>query len=132
MNKVIARFKDGRLLKGVTNDFTPAKELFHIVPVGASLETPPTEVQREDLKAVFFVKDYEGNPDHNERKDFDAAKQTSGRRIKVVFKDDEVLVGITLGYQKGRPGFFFESVDDESNILRCYVVSSATKEISFV
>jgi hypothetical protein len=61
-----------------------------------------------------------------------AARPGAGRRIKVAFKDGEVLVGTTQGYQPGRPGFFLVPADPSSNIERCYVLSAATQEISFV
>jgi hypothetical protein len=50
----------------------------------------------------------------------------------VVFKDSEVILGTTQGYQPGRPGFFIFPADPRSNNERVYVVSSATQEISFV
>lgn len=132
VNKVIARFLDGRMLKGFTNDFNPGRDSFHITEEGQPRGTAPIKVMRESMKAVFFVKDFEGNPAHQEKKDFSSTRVAGGRRIRVVFKDGEVLIGTTLGYQRGRPGFFLESVDDESNTLRCYVVASATSDISFV
>ena len=132
MNKVVARYVDGRMLKGFTNDFTPAKDEFHITPEGAAMGDPPVPVKREELKALFFVKDFEGDPKHDEKKDFDASRTGSGRKIRVLFNDGEELIGTTLGYQRGRPGFFLESVDKESNIQRCYVVTGATKDVSFV
>ncbi len=33
------------------------------------------------------------------------ARFADGRKIKVVFKDGEVLAGTTTGYQPGRPAF---------------------------
>ena len=30
MNKIVARFADGRIVKGMTADFSPAKDLFHV------------------------------------------------------------------------------------------------------
>lgn len=131
MHKVIARFTDGRLLKGFTSDFNPIKDSFHLAENGASSDAAPVTVQREGLKALFFVKDFDGNPSHEEPKEFDQAKTISGRKIRVTFKDGEVLIGTTLGYQKNRPGFFLESVDEESNIDRCYVVASATEAVAF-
>jgi hypothetical protein len=132
MIKIVARFVDGRILKGFTNDFTPGKDQFHMTPDGAAAGSVPVTVKREELKAVFFVKDFKGNPDHKEKKEFDPSRPAAGRKIKVVFKDGEMLIGTTLGYQRGRPGFFLESVDSESNMGRCYVVTSATREIAFV
>ena len=48
------------------------------------------------------------------------------------FKDGEELLGTTQGYQPDRPGFFVIPADPESNNERCYVVASATEEVSFV
>ena len=92
----------------------------------------PREIQTKNLKALFFVKDYAGNKEHVERNEFDPSRPAPGRRIKVVFKDGEVLLGTTTGYQRGRPGFFIVPADPGSNIERCYVVTAATKEITFV
>ncbi len=35
LNQVVARFKDGTILKGKTNDFFQNKRLFHLEPVGS-------------------------------------------------------------------------------------------------
>ena len=130
MNKVIARYADGRMLKGFTSDFNPAKDQFHVTPVEeGGVNAVPIKVLREELKALFFVKDFAGNPAHDEKKEFDSARALSGRKLRVQFNDGEVLIGTTLGYQPGRPGFFLESVDDESNIERCYVVSGSTSDV---
>ena len=130
MNKVVARFADGRILKGMTADFFPNKDLFHVSPADEPPGTRPTEVHVSELKALFFVKDYAGNPEHNERNEFPGAP--IGRPIKVIFKDGEVLVGTTQGYQPNRPGFFLEPADPESNIERCFVITGATREVGFI
>ena len=132
MNKVVARFADGRLIKGMTADFLPAKDRFHVSDMSAPPGTEPVEIQTSDLKALFFVKDYDGNPDHVEANQFDPARPPAGRQIAVTFWDGEVLVGTTTGYQPSRPGFFLVPADPESNIERCYVVSAATREVSFL
>ena len=131
-NKVVARYQDGRMMKGSTSDFMPNKEVFHVVPAEASLGSKPVDVSVKDLKAVFFVKDFTGNARYRERKDFDGTKPVAGRKIKVVFKDGEVMTGTTQGYQPGRPGFFIVPADPQSNIERFFVVSAATREIAFV
>jgi hypothetical protein len=56
----------------------------------------------------------------------------AGRKLRIVFKDGEVLVGTTQGYQPGRQGFFVVPADAKSNNERCYVVSAATQEVGFV
>ena len=133
MNKVVARFRDGRMVKGSTSDFVPAKEFFHVASSDASKGTKPTMVQVKDLKAIFFVKDFSGRPDYTPRNEFEGDKAPPGRKIRVVFADGEVIVGTTQGYQPGRPGFFMVPADQaDNNIERCYVVSAATADITLL
>lgn len=131
-NKIVVRYQDGRLLKGITNDFFPNKDLFHLVPMDAPPGSKPLELRTTDLKAVFFVKGFGGNPDYNDKKEFDPAKSSVGRKIRVVFKDGELMVGTTNGYQPDRPGFFVMPADTNSNTERCFVVISATQEVSLI
>ncbi len=124
-NRVVARFRDGRTIKGTTRDFLPTRDYFHVqTPVGEM-----TNIRHADLKAVFFVRDLKGDPAHQESNQFEDGKAAPGRKMKVVFADGETLVGTTLGYQPDRIGFFLVPADPASNIERCFVVASATKEI---
>lgn len=132
MNKVIARFADGSMVNGMTADFFPAKDLFHVIVADIPSGTQSVEIHTKELKALFFVKDFAGNPQYTERKDFDPSHPPIGRRIRVEFNDGEVLVGTTTGYQPGRPGFFLEPADPGSNQERCYVVTAATREVRFL
>lgn len=132
MNRIVARFNDGRLLKGQTADFAPGKEVFHVTAAGAAAGAKPEEIRTRDLKALFFVRDLSGSKDHVEGNEFDPSRPPPGRRLKVVFRDGETLVGTTAGYQRERPGFFLVPADADSNIERCYVVASSTREISFL
>lgn len=125
-NKVVARFRDGRIVKGTTTDFLPARDAFHVHPEGGGA---PVTVKHADLKAIFFVRDFAGNPAHRPKNEFDPAKPVIGRKIRVVFLDDEVIVGTTQGYQPGRPGFFVVPADVDSNTERCYVLAAATREV---
>jgi hypothetical protein len=131
-NKIVVHFQDGHLLKGTTSDFFPNKDRFHLAPVDAAPGTKPVEVLVSDLKAVFFVKDFTGHPEHQDKQEFDPTQRPAGRKIRVRFKDGEEIVGTTQGYQPGRPGFFIVPADAESNNERCYVVSAATDDVSFV
>jgi uncharacterized protein DUF6982 len=132
MNKVVAHYQDGHVLKGVTNDFLPAKDRFHLVPADSPPGSKPAEVLVGELKALFFVKDFAGDPAHKRSQEFEAGKQPSGRKIRVDFKDGEVMVGTTQGYQPNRPGFFVVPADAQSNNERCFVVTAATSGVSFV
>jgi hypothetical protein len=131
-NKIVVRYQDGRVTKGFTSDFTPGKDVFHLVLAGALPGAKPSAINMQELKAVFFVKDFVGNSGYDDKKDFDPTRPVTGRKIKVVFKDGETLVGTTQGYQPGRQGFFVFPADPQSNIERFFVVSLAAKSVSFL
>ena len=75
MNKVVARFADGRIIKSHPRDFFPNKDVFHVADIAAP-GAEPIEVWKKDLKALFFVRDYEGDPQHVELKEFVSARQS--------------------------------------------------------
>jgi hypothetical protein len=125
-NKVVVKFKDKRILKGKTSDFFPNKSQFHLeVTTGEILD-----IQVEDLKAIFFVKDYEGNKDR--KKVYQDELTGTGRKMQVDFSDGESIVGFTLGYSPDRQGFYLTPADAEGNNIRIFVVKSATDKIAFV
>jgi hypothetical protein len=130
-NRVVARFNDGKMLKGYTHDFLPEKDLFHLIEFADSGAGEIHEIVTSTLKAVFFVKTFTGNKDYNEKKSFkevDAAA-LHGIKIKVTFKDNEVLCGLSLGYNKTKKGFFIVPIDPLSNNDRIYVIASSTKSV---
>ena len=132
VNKVVVRLSDGSTMKGMTADFFPGKEIFHLRLANDPAGAKPIEIRTKDMKALFYVKDFAGNPDYDKINEFDPAHPPVGRQIKVVFKDGEVLVGTTTGYQPGRPGLFVVPADSSSNNERCYVVAASTQEIKFI
>ena len=132
-NKVVAHYQDGRIVKGYTVDFLPTKPSFHLALADAPQPIKPVEVLLAQLKAVFFVKNLDGGPQpHVHRQDFEPGKPALGRKVRVVFKDGENLVGTTQGYDANRPGFFVFPADTGSNNERIFVVKGATKQVSFV
>jgi hypothetical protein len=131
-NKVVTRFADGRTIKGTTVDFLPTRGVFHVTDATAPAGATPVEIRVQELKALFFVKNLAGNPKRAEPKEPGPPRPAAGRRIRVVFKDGEVLVGTTTGYQPDRPGFFLEPADASLNEERCYVVMGAAKEITLL
>jgi hypothetical protein len=129
MNKVVARFLGDNLIKGTTNDFFSGAEVFHLSILDAPAEDKPIEIYTNNLKALFFVKDFLGNSNYINRNEFDPRYPTIGLKIRVEFKDGEVLVGSSTEYKPGRLGFFLLPADRNTNNELCYVVLDATKEI---
>jgi hypothetical protein len=132
MNKVVAHYADGKAVKGFTNDFILGKEFFHLSVAGAAPGTKPVLVGTSELKALFFVKEFAGDPGRRDQQEFDPKRPSEGHKIRVEFKDGEVLVGFTNGYKPGRPGFFLVPADPAANNDRCYVVTAATQTITLI
>ncbi|HEX3035697.1 MAG TPA: hypothetical protein VHT73_11305 [Thermodesulfobacteriota bacterium] len=140
--KVVARFADGRVVKGYTQDFHPNKPRFHFLPIDAESSGKPVEVlvkelklievSVEELKALFFVADFTGNPEYNELKEFTEGNRNHGRKIEVTFADGEVMVGTTMGYDPRRPSFFLFPADPKSNNQKVFVVSSAVTKVRYL
>ncbi len=130
-NKVVARFRDGKILKGYTHDFFPNKESFHLTADEGSGSGKVLEIKLTDLKALFFVKSLGGDKDYRELKEFADAGESKlqGIKIRVEFFDGEVLSGLSLGYNKNKPGFFIIPVDSDSNNERIYVVASSLTSV---
>ena len=124
-NKVVVRYNDGRILKETTTDFFQNKVQFHVIEMGGE----STTVYVEELKAIFFVKDYEGDKDYQPKYDSDIAG--GGKKIQVEFEDGETITGHTLGYSPDRIGFFVTPADPESNNSRIFVIKASTKSIKF-
>jgi hypothetical protein len=131
-NKIVVRYLDGRVVKGYTSNFMPNKDVFHLMPLDAPAGSKPIDVSVYGLKAVFFVKDFTGDKEYKEKKAFDGAKPVVGKKIKVVFKDGEELIGTTQGYQPGRPGFFVFPADPQSNLERVFAFTASTRSVSFI
>lgn len=124
---VVIRRQDKTLVKGTTEDFFPDKPEFHVHPEGQN-KVSAAKVVIKELKAIFFVRSYEGDRAHAKNDDLDAAKG-QGRKIEVVFKDGEVLRGFTVGYSPAKQGFFMIPADPESNNTRVFVVNAAVREV---
>jgi len=129
-NKIVVHMKDGVVHKGVTHDFRPDAEAFHLLPAeGGGV---PIRVTVDAMKALFYVKDYLGNRDFKARRQFEHARR-DGRRAVVKFADGEEVWGfLGEGYDDEGTGFFFFPVDTEDNNLRIFVIRSAMKELQVV
>ena len=124
---VVVRFMDGRILKGTTRDFAPNKPNFHLFPWGEEGDKA-LDIIVGALKAIFFVKNYEGDKGHVLDNSFASAKG-QGRKIIVTFKDGEVVAGFTMGYNPKNQGFFLIPADPDCNNSRAYVVNLAVSKV---
>ena len=87
-------------------------------------------IEVENLKALFFVKDYEGNKDH--KRDYKDIIAGGGKKVEVSFNDGETIIGYVLGYSPERQGFIMTPADLSGNNERVFVVQTAIKEVKFI
>jgi hypothetical protein len=123
--RVVARFRNGTVVRGYTNDFHPSKSHLHLTPEDKTGEAMFLALSQ--LKAVFFVREFAGDPTRVEGQAFEGAQP--GRKIEVAFEDGEVLRGTTLAYRADGCGFFVQPADAGSNNMRVFVSPGATLHV---
>ncbi len=67
--KIVARYTNGKIIKGSTYDFFPNKDRFHVVPTDNPLGGSIGVIMNQ-LKAIFVVRDFSGDPGYVERKKY--------------------------------------------------------------
>jgi len=128
---VVAHFLDGRVLKGTIHDFTPNKTEYHLYE-GGQEQRHAVPVNAGSLKALFFVKSFEGDPSHETDDNFRGTGAHGGRKMRVRFVDGEVLTGSTMGYNPQKPGFFLIPADPDDNNERIYIMNAAVAEVNWL
>jgi hypothetical protein len=129
-NRIVARFRDGRTVKGTSLDIDAARPSCHVrTPEGRTVE-----VQLKDLKALFFVRSLEGDAAHEETRTPDPQdlRSRGSTHVTMTFEDGEIMVGLTIRYPPNRPFFFVVPVDRESNNIRMLVNRDAVVSINAV
>ncbi len=112
-------------MKGRIRDFSPQKTFFHLRLTSGEL----VKVDLEKMKAAFLVKSYNGNKQYAYTyRDY---IPWGGNKVQVEFNDGEVLIGYTPYLPYGQQGFFVTPADLQGNNKSVFVVTSATKDISF-
>ena len=130
-NRVVVHYLGGKLAKGYAFDFNQDKDMFHLST--DRTKTDMIEVSHSDIKAVFFVKTFEGNPEYRcPEMGKDDLKCLSGVKLFVEFKDGESMYACTWGYSPARKGFFIFPIDREDNNNKIYVIKSSTTSIRII
>jgi hypothetical protein len=125
LQKVVVHYQDGTLLRGHTRFFFHEQDHVEVTPQDG--ETCNVDLKR--VKAVFFVKDFQGDPSYGERKEFAADSPTFGDGVRIVFADGEILLGRAMGYRPEEKGFYLQPADPRSNNKMIFVPVGALQEI---
>lgn len=127
--KLVVRTKKGDVVYGMCFALNRAAPSFHLDVLDRHGKTTDRtmHIHFEDLKAVFFVKSFDGKFDPEEY-----ASQTPPptKEIAVEFEDGEVLIGRPVHTTwENEPRFYIMPDDKESNNLLALVERSAIKAI---
>ena len=119
MNKVVARFADGRVVKGESMNVDITKPTCHVRTSDGKMQ----EVRLADLKALFFVKSLDGDSTHNEAMAPEATdpRARGSIQVELKFKDGERLVAFANRFPPLGHFFFLIPVDTKSNNIRILV-----------
>ncbi|HLY63608.1 MAG TPA: hypothetical protein VKV95_22950 [Terriglobia bacterium] len=122
--KVVIRKLDKELVKGYLDP-----EAF-LTPSGVELldlEGRLLNLPLDQIKGVYFVRDFEGHRERPERKVFLTRPRMNGLWVRMTFKDAEVMDGLIsenlLSHESH--GFFVTMPDVYSNNLKIYIPRSA-------
>lgn len=128
--RLVVRFSDGRLVYGYCLALNPKEHGFHLEiadKVGGVGVGQTTPIRFSDLKAVFFVKSFDGNFDKSLRY---REWSPEGNQMVVEFKDGEVIRGSTLHRYEPTDGRFYMIPDDPgSNNISILIESSSVAAV---
>lgn len=130
MNKVVVHTIQGEIIKGYTGDFSRSKKSFHLASQDNEI-TINQIIELSTLKAVFFVKSFQGNFLHKTLHTFDDAAGY-GRKVMVKFKDGERFYGRVEVMRPEDSGFFIFPLDTDSNTIRAFVMKEFIVDIHFM
>jgi Family of unknown function (DUF6982) len=122
--KVVVRKLDKELVKGYLDP-----EAF-LTPTGVEmldLEGRLLNLPLDQIKGVYFVRDFDGHRERTERKVFLSRPRMNGLWVRMTFKDAEILDGLIsenlLSHEAH--GYFVTMPDAYSNNLKIYIPRSA-------
>jgi hypothetical protein len=124
LQKMVVRTRDGEVIPGFANPDGINNTLKIITQQGKE-----QTFSIDKLKAIFFVKDFQGNPEYDEIKFLSKQAISSMIWARVEFFDGEVLEGKIPNNMEllSSPGFYLSPSDQDTNNKRVYVVKSALK-----
>ena len=134
--KVVAHLRDGKLIKGYFRGLpapfealsrAPEYTLPNLITIEPEDSVEGIQVCLDALKALFFVKSFDGKRDYQEVKFFDKAPPIRGLWVRLQFYDNETFEGVvenSLGYVI-EPGFFMKPPDPRGNNEILYVVKGS-------
>jgi len=129
-HQVVAHFQNGRLIKGSTVSILPDRPICHIMTRDRGM----VPVRLSDLKALFVVKDLQGNSAYVDQLAIASGdgRATGAKRLQITFRDGERLLALAPTYQETRPLFYVLPADANSNNIRILVNRDAVASVTIL
>jgi uncharacterized protein DUF6982 len=122
--KVVVRKLDKELVKGFVkpNEFLAAESIELL-----DLDGHLVSLSLAQIKGVYFVREFDGAPERQERKVFKSRPRVTGLWVRMKFKDAEVLDGLIPEnlLELDSRGYTVTPPDVNSNNLKIFVPRSA-------
>lgn len=126
--RVSVRFFDERLIHGYVSPHTYLRaESIEVLDRSAQLQILPYE----EVRTVSFVREFEDEPDPNQRKVFGARPKSDGLWVRLSLRDGEILEGIIPNnlLQLTERGITVTPPDPNANTRRVFVPRAALSEL---
>jgi len=130
MNKVVVHTAEGEIVKGFTADFSKDRPTFLLSSKEEGATVNQT-IEIRKLKALFFVRSFEGNFLHKTLHTFDETGGY-GKKVMIKFKDGERFYGRVEVLRPNDQGFFIFPLDSASNTIRAFVIKDFIVDVSFI
>ena|SRR5579864_428115 len=138
--KVVAHLHGGKLVKGFLkcDHEADVEALFRHegnslgseIPIRSHTSSKLIKLGANSLKAIFFVKTFEGSAEYNEVKFFQSNPAVEGLWVQLRFQDGEVTEGVLYNSIRYivEAGFFLKPPDPLSNNQLIYVLKKSLAE----
>jgi len=124
--KLVVHFRDGKVLKGTSYRLNPVYEGFYLAPISKRGRAQEVYIRYSDIKAVFFVKDFQHAPRGKKHKH----DIHSGHEINICFYDGEVLEGYTpSNYRSSLPRFYVSPKNPDDNAYNILIERNAAASV---
>jgi hypothetical protein len=127
---VIGKYRDGRTVRGYTNDFNPTRPYLHVSPAPFADETK--FVSMIHLDALFFIAD----PNTSGASEYESTDKGSsglrGRRVAMTLPNGKEIIGTTLTYSRDGSGFFVRPLESDAGATRVFITQSGIRNIRFL
>jgi hypothetical protein len=123
--KVVVRLKDKTSLKGKISNFSPLYSFFQL----ELLNGDSVIVNIDKIKAMFFVKSFEGNKQYNYK--YEDKLLWAGDKITLKFNDGEKIVGYAQHSDFTPKGYFITPADVNGNNTYVFASRSAIDNMSY-